>query len=206
MTPAQVRENVVAALLAQLQPLGFTRHDRFLRRQRVLFAGDWPAVAAVGERGHGPINVTVNIGVHCAPLHRLLGELSGGKYDANVATFAVNIGYLRRTRGYAQWPFARMGANDERMNELVLEVVAIGLPFYESFDGAASVRRGCEAYGLAEYNRLRLPALDFLGGNHEAARDALLRERTALAGRIDAAAEHFRAAAEVLLGRIAAAG
>jgi hypothetical protein len=206
MTPAHVRKEVVAALLVKLSPLGFSNRGEFLHRQRVPFVTDWLAVAAVGDRGQGPINVTVNVGVHCIPLHRLLSELSSEKYDANVATFAINLGYLRPSPGYAEWLFDRRRASDEGKAALVSEVAELGLPFLEGFDGDESVRRGCKAYGMAEYNRLRLPALDFLAGNLGEARDSLVRECAALADRADAAAEYFRGSAERLLGRIADAG
>lgn len=191
MTPAELRRVIATALMKSLGALGFSRKGQFLVRRRCQMATDWLAIVANGRRG-GPIDATINVGIHCAPLHHLIAELDGNDYSEIVATFGINIGYLREAHHFHEWAFDRTGANPALLGDVAQCVHEIALPFFEQFVDAASVRRGCERYGINEYNLLRLPVLEAIAGNAAETKVLLSLAFTAVESRDDPAAAYLR--------------
>jgi hypothetical protein len=204
MTPAELRRKISDSLMTQLRTGGFVAKGNVLIRRRLPAVTDWLAISAFGRQSSEPIQATVNVGIHCPPLHRLLATLDSTKYSETVATFATNIGYLRIPSGYREWAFDRQHADEAQLSDLAAEVPALLLPFLEQFIDLDSVRRGCEEYGLHEYNRLRLSVLDYLAGNAAQAKELLRYEVESMSGRSDPAALHFRLCADVLFQKIGA--
>jgi hypothetical protein len=201
MTPAELRREIQLSLLEVLADSGFFAKGRLVLRRRAALATDWLAVAVTGRR-NGPIDATINVGIHCAPMHRLLAELDGEKYTETVATFCTNIGYLEASPGFREWAFGRAALDHGLLHGLAGTVKTVALPFLEQFADASSVRRGCERYGFKEYNLLRLPALEVVAGHLDEARTLLASATRSVQSRSDAAAEHLRVAAGRLARRL----
>ena len=197
-TPGALRKLIVVKLLDALAPLGFIAKGQFLVRRRDELVTDWLAVMTVGQRGGG-IDATVNAGIHCAPLHRLLASLNADAYAETTATFSTNVGYIEPGGSYRQWHFSRELPEDSLLVEMANTVRHVAIPFCVGFTDADSLREGCKRYGFSEYNQLRIPALEYLAGRAHVAKEHLEIALSAMERRTDAAADLFRAAGSGLL-------
>jgi hypothetical protein len=200
MTPAEVRRRIAASLSETLGGFGFRGQKGFVLRERSPIVTDWLAVTAVGRQG-GSVDVGINVGVHCTPLHRLLAEIEFSRYSETDATFSTNIGYLEPAHCYRQWKFTADDPEASVHESIVDAVATVALSFLERFSDYPSVREGCQMYGLVEYNLLRIPALAWLAGDRDESRVLLNSGLAVVAARSDPAALGLRKAAQNLLTR-----
>jgi hypothetical protein len=159
-SPAAVRKEATIYILDRLESRGFFRNGIFLLRGRAAGIHDCISFPSVVHEKNGPIALSANIGLYVEPLHRSLGEDVG-------ATFCTNIGYVSPQGSWTEWLFDRDSFSGYEAQQLLASLVTHGLPFMESFVNYDDVISGCERFGFAHLNTVRLPILRALAASKE---------------------------------------
>jgi hypothetical protein len=101
--------------------------------------------------GHGPVSITLNLGVHCRPLFERLAKSHPRQRATRLATLTQNIGQLNGSRGWQQWIIATPGDAEAVARAAAEALVRTALPWLAQFARLPAMLQGLLAYGHAEH-------------------------------------------------------